>query len=152
MTTQAALVSLLGLLALGASAQAQDQVAEFYKGKQVRIITASATGGGFDLYTRYLARHLGKHLPGHPSVIVQNMPGAGGLAASNHVYARAARDGATIGIIQGPLTYAQVGKSPNVAFDMREFGWLGSANMTSNTCSPGAPASRPRRTCSASAS
>jgi tripartite-type tricarboxylate transporter receptor subunit TctC len=125
---------LLGVFAIGAPAQAQDTVAEFYKGKQIRIIAASAAGGGFDLYARYLARHLGKHVPGNPGIIVQNMPGAGGLAASNHMHTRASKDGLTIGILQGPLTYAQVGKSPNVQFDMRSFGWLGSANVTSNTC------------------
>ena len=114
--------------------QAQDQVADFYKGKQLRIIVASSTGGGFDLYARYVARYLGKHMPGNPTIIVQNMPGAGGLAAANHLYARAAKDGLTIGIIQGPLTYAQVGKSSNVQFDMRTFGWLGSANVTSDVC------------------
>lgn len=125
---------LLGFFALGASAQAQDSVAEFYKGKQIRIIAASAAGGGYDLYARYVARHLGKYVPGNPTVIVQNMPGAGGLAASNHMYTRAARDGLTIGVLQGTLIYAQVGKSPNAQFDMRAFGWLGSANITSNTC------------------
>lgn len=124
---------LMLFLTLG-DAQAQDQVADFYKGKQIRIIAASSTGGGFDLYARYVARYLGKHMPGNPSVIVQNMPGAGGLAAANHLHTRAAKDGLTIGIIQGPLTYAQVGKSSNVQFDMRTFGWLGSANVTSNVC------------------
>jgi tripartite-type tricarboxylate transporter receptor subunit TctC len=134
MTIRVAAPLLLGLFAFGASAQAQDPVAEFYKGKQIRIIAPSAAGGGFDLYARYLARHIGRHIPGNPSLIVQNMPGAGGLAASNHMHTRAAKDGLTIAILQGPLTYAQVGKSPNVQFDMRTFGWLGSANITSNTC------------------
>jgi tripartite-type tricarboxylate transporter receptor subunit TctC len=138
MTVRAALLSVLTCfalwLALAASAQAQDAVADFYRGKQIRIIVPSSTGGGYDLYARYVARHLGKHMPGDPTVIVQNMPGAGGLAASNHVYTRAAKDGLTLGVLQGPLVYAQVGHSPNVAFDMRAFGWLGSANVTSNTC------------------
>jgi tripartite-type tricarboxylate transporter receptor subunit TctC len=138
MAIRGAVPLLLGLLAFDASAQAQVSVepsaADFYRGKQIRIIAASAAGGGFDLYARYLARHLGKHVPGNPGVIVQNMPGAGGLAASNHMHTRAAKDGLTIGILQGPLTYAQVGKSPNAQFDMRTFGWLGSANISSNTC------------------
>lgn len=134
MITRGAAVVLLGIFALGASAQAQDAVADFYKGKQIRIIAASAAGGGFDLYARYLARHLGKHIPGNPTIIVQNMPGAGGLAAANHMFTRASKDGLTIGALQGPVTYAQVGKSPNAQFDMRAFGWLGSANVTSNTC------------------
>jgi tripartite-type tricarboxylate transporter receptor subunit TctC len=125
---------LLGVFATVTTAQAQDAVADFYKSKQIRIIAPSAAGGGFDLYARYIARHLGKHVPGNPGIIVQNMPGAGGLAASNHMHTRASKDGLTIAILQGPLTYAQVGKSPNVQFDMRTFGWLGSANVTSNTC------------------
>jgi tripartite-type tricarboxylate transporter receptor subunit TctC len=124
----------VGLVALCAPAQAQDSVADFYKGKQIRVIVPSAAGGGFDLYARYVARHLGKHVPGNPTFVVQNMPGAGGLAAANHLYTRAAKDGTVIGTLQGPSTYAQVGKSPNVQFDMRGFGWLGSANVTSNTC------------------
>ncbi len=72
---------LLGFFALGASAQAQESVADFYRGKQIRMIVASAAGGGFDLYGRQVARYLGKHVPGNPTVVVQNMPGAGGLAA-----------------------------------------------------------------------
>src|SRR5262245_4932676 len=134
MAIRGAAASLLVVLALGASAQAQGPVAEFYKGKQIRIVVASATGGGYDLYARYVARHFGKHMPGNPTVIVQNMTGAGGLAARNHVYARAGKDGLTIGVLQGTLVYAQVGNSPNATFDMRSFGWLGSANVTSNTC------------------
>ena len=127
-------VCLLGLLAAGASASAPESVAEFYKGKQIRMIVPSGTGGGFDLYARYVARYIGKHIPGNPTVIVQNMPGAGGLTAANFLHLRAPKDGLVIGTLQGPVTYAQVGKSPNVQFDMRTFGWLGSANVTSNTC------------------
>src|SRR6476661_1975639 len=132
MMIRATAVAVLGIVAFCACAQAQ--VAEFYRGKQIRIIVASGTGGGYDLYARYIARHLGKHVSGNPTVIVQNMPGAGGLAAANHLHTRAARDGLTIGILQGPLIYAQVGGSSNVSFDMRTFGWLGSANVTSNVC------------------
>jgi len=131
---QRLMVGVLGFLALGASARAQDSVADFYRGKQIRVIVPSAAGGGFDLYARYVARHIGKHIPGNPTLIVQNMPGAGGLAAANHLHTRAERDGLVIGTLQGPSTYAQVGRSPNVQFDMRTFGWLGSANVTSNTC------------------
>lgn len=125
---------LLGCFAVDASALAQEAVADFYRGKQIRVIVASASGGGFDLYGRQIARHLGRHVPGNPTVVVQNMPGAGGLAAMNHLAARAPKDGLTIGVPQGPLVYAQIGKSPNVQFDMRAYSWLGSANVTSNTC------------------
>ena len=107
---------LVGFLVLGAPASAQETVADFYKGKQIRVIVPSAAGGGFDLYARYLSRHLGRYIPGNPTFVVQNMPGAGGLAAANHLYTRAAKDGLTIGTLQGPSTYAQVGNSPNVQY------------------------------------
>jgi tripartite-type tricarboxylate transporter receptor subunit TctC len=129
-----AIMAAVGFLLLGAPAQAQDAVADFYKGKQIKIITASGPGGGYDLYARTVARYFSKHMPGNPTMVVQNMPGAGGILAANHLYSRAERDGLTIGIIQGTLVYAQVGKSRNVQFDMRRYGWLGSANDTSNTC------------------
>jgi tripartite-type tricarboxylate transporter receptor subunit TctC len=134
MRVRIAVAWLLVVLATTTPAHAQDTVADFYRGKQIRIIAPSAAGGGFDLYARTVARHLGKHVLGRPGIIVQNMPGAGGLAASNHMYTRAPKDGLTIAVLQGPLTYAQVGKSPNAQFDMRSFGWLGSANVTSNAC------------------
>jgi tripartite-type tricarboxylate transporter receptor subunit TctC len=122
------------LLGLAAPVQAQDSVADFFKGKQIRIVTGSGPGSGYDLYARYLARHMGRHIPGNPSIVVQNMPGAGGLAATNYLYNKAPRDGLTFGIVQGTLTFAQVGDSGNASFDMRKFGWLGSANKTSNVC------------------
>jgi tripartite-type tricarboxylate transporter receptor subunit TctC len=137
MTIRAAAGLLVGVLlsdssALAPPAQAQESVqesaADFYKGKQIRIIAASAAGGGFDFYARYLARHLGKHVPGNPGVIVQNMPGAGGLAASNHMHTRAAKDGLTIGILQGPLTYARRSAS---------------RPMCSSTCGPSAGSAAP---------
>src|SRR5688572_4186130 len=92
--------SLVAFLTFGGSAPAQESTADFYKGKQIRIIVPSAPGGGFDLYARYVGRHLGRHIPGNPSVVVQNMPGAGGLAATNHVHTRASRDGLTLGVLQ----------------------------------------------------
>ena len=115
-------------------ALAQDPVADFYKGKQIRILTGSGPGTGYDLYARYLARHMGKYIPGNPGIVVQNMPGAGGLAATNYLYNKAPRDGLTLAVVQGTLTFAQIGESGNASFDMRKFGWLGSANKTSNVC------------------
>jgi tripartite-type tricarboxylate transporter receptor subunit TctC len=123
---------LAGLLQAGTAAA--DPIADFYTGKTVRIVVGSAPGGGYDLYARHLSRHIGRHIPGNPTVIVQNMPGAGGLTATNYLYAKAPRDGTTFGIVQGTLIYAQAGNSANAQFDMRKFGWLGSANNTSNIC------------------
>lgn len=121
-------------LAFAANASAQDAVAAFYKGRTLNILVGSAPGGGYDLYARQVSRHMGKHLPGNPDIVVQNMPGAGGLIAANTLYTRSPRDGSTIGHIQGPLSIRQIAGGRNVQYDMRNFGWLGSANNTSNVC------------------
>ena len=98
---------LVGLaFALGALNPALGE--EFYKGKKIRIIVGSTPGGGFDTYARLIARHLGKYIPGHPSVLVQNMPGGGMLIAANYIYNRAKPDGLTIGHWTGALTLQHV--------------------------------------------
>jgi tripartite-type tricarboxylate transporter receptor subunit TctC len=88
----------LAVAAAMAQAQAQD-IASFYKGKQVSIIVGSSPGGGYDLYGRLLARHMGKHLPGNPVFVVSNMPGAGGNVAAAHIANVAPKDGTVIGAI-----------------------------------------------------
>src|SRR5262245_22886509 len=72
---------------------------EFYKGKTVNLIIATAPGGGYDTYGRLIARHLGRHLPGQPTIVVQNMPGAAGIRAANYLYGVAPKDGTVIGMI-----------------------------------------------------
>src|SRR3569623_400232 len=86
-------------LALTTAASAKTPVADFYGGKTIRIISGSDAGGGYDVYARLLARHLGRHIPGNPTIIVQNMLGAGGVVATNYVYNVAPQDGT---IIVGP--------------------------------------------------
>lgn len=115
----------LGLLAglfLVGHASAQDQ---FYKGKNVRIVVGLSAGGGYDVYTRTIARHLGKHIPGNPSILVENMVGAGSLIAANHVYKVAKPDGLTIGHFLGGLFLQQVLGRPGIEFDGRKFGYMG---------------------------
>ncbi|MFN3888769.1 MAG: Bug family tripartite tricarboxylate transporter substrate binding protein [Beijerinckiaceae bacterium] len=129
-----AVASLLTGFALTTGAGAQESVASFYKGRNLNILVGSAPGGGYDLYARHVARHMGKHIPGNPDMVVQNMPGAGGLIAANTLFNRSPRDGSTIGHIQGPLSIRQIAGARNVQYDMRKFGWLGSANHTSNVC------------------
>lgn len=129
-----ACAALMSAFAAAFAAQAQEPPASFYKGKQISILVGSAPGGGYDLYARHVARHMGKHMPGNPDFVVQNMPGAGGLIAANTLYTRAPRDGATIAHLQGPLSIRQIAGGRNVQYDMRKFGWLGSANNTSNVC------------------
>jgi len=78
-------------------------VEEFYRGKTLTLVVGNGPGGGFDVLGRMLARHIGKHVPGNPSVIVQNMPGAGSLIAANYLYNLAPKDGTTFGLIRASL-------------------------------------------------
>ena len=88
--------AILAPLAFAATEARADTVADFYKGKIVRVIVGFGIGGGYDAYARLLSRHFGRHIPGNPSVVVQNMPGAGGLRAANYMYSAAPKDGTTI--------------------------------------------------------
>jgi tripartite-type tricarboxylate transporter receptor subunit TctC len=117
---------LLALVALAVVAGAgQATTHDTYQGKTIRIIVSAAAGGGFDTYSRAIARHMGKHLPGRPAVLVENMPGAGGLIAANHVYKVAKPDGLIIGNFAGGLVSQQLLKAPGIEFDARRFEWLG---------------------------
>lgn len=98
---------------------------EFYKGKTIRIIVGFAAGGGFDTYSRAISRHMGKHIPGNPSIVVENMTGAGSLIAANHVYKVAKPDGLTIGHFIGGLIMQQVLGGKGIEFDARKFELIG---------------------------
>jgi tripartite-type tricarboxylate transporter receptor subunit TctC len=108
-------------------------VADFYDGKTVKIIVATKAGGGFDTYARVIAKHLGKHIPGEPNIIVENMPGAGHMLAMNHLYNQAPKDGTVIGNATGGLALQQLFESPRVQFDMREFNYLGLPDPIGNS-------------------
>lgn len=110
------------VLALTASGYGQEQ---FYKGKTIRIVVGFSAGGGFDTYARALARYMGKHISGNPTVIVENMVGAGSLIAANHVYNVAKPDGLTIGHFIGGLFLGQVLGQKGVEFDARKFEFIG---------------------------
>lgn len=97
----------------------------FYRGKTVRIIVGLAPGGGFDTYSRLIARHIGKHIPGNPAVLVDNMPGAASLLSANHLYKVAKPDGLTIGNFVGGLIMHQRFGAPGVDFDAVHFEYLG---------------------------
>jgi len=97
----------------------------YYKGKTIRLIVGLAPGGGFDTYSRVIARHMGKHIPGTPAMVVDNMPGAASLLAANHVYKVAKPDGLTIGNFVGGLVFQQILGLPGVAFDGPKFEYLG---------------------------
>jgi tripartite-type tricarboxylate transporter receptor subunit TctC len=99
-----------------------------YAGKQVTFICGSGVGGGYDLLTRLTARHLGRLIPGHPTVIVQNMPAAGGLAATNHIYNTAPKDGTVIALIQRGMPLIRLTNPTGVRFEPEKLNWLGSLN------------------------
>src|ERR671925_201227 len=115
------------VLALLAALVAVPAYAQYYAGKTVTIVVGYKTGGGYDATARLLARHLPKHIPGKPTIIVQNMPGANSMIAANHVYNVAKPDGLTIGTFNRNLPIAQLTKVQGVKFDMTKFAWIGSA-------------------------
>ena len=106
----------------------------FYKGKAIRIIVGTSAGGGFDTYTRTLARHFGKHVPGQPAIVVENMAGAGHLIAANHMYKVAKPDGLTIGHFHGGWFLYQLFKRPGIEFDATQFELIGSPIKESRAC------------------
>ncbi|MFM1815323.1 MAG: hypothetical protein RLZ98_2018 [Pseudomonadota bacterium] len=115
----------LPTFALGAIAE---PVADFYKGKQVKIVVGYGAGGGYDVYARMLSRHFGRHISGTPTIIVQNMPGAASLVSANYLYNKAPRDGTVIATFdRGLPMMAILGGNPNVQFDPMKLTWLGSA-------------------------
>jgi tripartite-type tricarboxylate transporter receptor subunit TctC len=123
----AAIIACWALLLPTAPAQAQT-VVDFYRGKQITLVTSASVGGGYDQYARLLARHMQRHIPGEPAIIVQNMVGAEGLRAANYLYNVAAQDGTVIGGLSRNTGLARFYDFNNagIQFDARKFHWLGS--------------------------
>ena len=121
-------------LGVSATAAQADAVADFYKGKTLRVIVASSAGGGYDAYSRVLAEHIVRFLPGKPNAVVQNMPGAGGLRAANFLYVRAPKDGTVFGHVQRTAPFHAIMGRPGAAFDPNKFNWLGSLNNEVTIC------------------
>ena len=106
----------------------------FYEGKTIRIIVGFSAGGGFDAYARVIARHIGKHIPRSPKVIVENMTGAGSLISANHLYKVAKPDGLTMGHFNGGLFFNQVLGQPGIEFDAQKFRFIGAAAKEECVC------------------
>ncbi|HEY7163220.1 MAG TPA: hypothetical protein VIB79_01560 [Candidatus Binatia bacterium] len=124
-------VLLLGALVTWSAGASVD---EFYKGKTIQFVVGSTPGGGYDTYTRLIARHFAQYVPGKPSVVVQNMPGAAMLIAANFIFNSAPRDGTFIGHWSGPLILQHMMGNPAVQFEGRKFGWLGMPTSDSLVC------------------
>src|SRR5919199_880242 len=114
----------IGVFLAGVSEQVFAQ-ANFYEGKTIRFIVGFSAGGGYDAYTRLIARHMGKHIPGNPALVVDNMAGAGSMIAANHVYKAARPDGLTIGHFIGGLFLQQLLGKPGIEFDALKFEYVG---------------------------
>ncbi len=128
-----ALLAATIVLALAGSSPLEAQ--SFFAGKTVRIVVGLAPGGGFDTYARLLARHLGRHIPGNPAIIVENMTGAGGLISANHLYRVARPDGLSLAHVPGTLLLGQVLGQPGIEFDARRFVYIGATVKEEVVCS-----------------
>ena len=114
---------------VAAPALAQTDVENFYRGRQVNLVVGYGPGGGYDAVARLLARHLARYLPGNPSIVVQNMPGAGSLRAANYLSSVAPRDGATFALFGSDIALiGLIANNPSIQFDPRKFTWLGSSS------------------------
>ena len=123
----------LGLNLLLASFQAA-LAEDFYKDKTLRFIVGQGAGGGYDTYTRTIARYIGKYIPGGPTTIVDNVTGAGSLVAANYLYNNAKPDGLTVGNWNSALVFNQAMGDVNVKFDARRFGWVGAPSKSVPVC------------------
>ena len=132
MCTMRGAALLCGLLVVGNSAVAWAE--DFYKDKTIRFIVGQAAGGGYDTYVRTIARHIGKHIPGKPATIVENMEGAGSLISSNYVYKQASRDGLTVVIFNNSLVLQNALGDPRIKIDFRKLGWVGAPSVGVPVC------------------
>ena len=120
-------------LALAAT-PALAQPADLFAGRSLSMIIGFGPGGGYDLWGRTVARHIGKHLPGKPSVVPQNMPGAGSYVAASHLYNAAPKDGTVFGIIARDAALGPLSGAPGARFDATKLSWLGSPTKEHNVC------------------
>jgi tripartite-type tricarboxylate transporter receptor subunit TctC len=132
MTLHRLAASALACVLASAGAHA-DAVGDFYKGRTVTVLIGVSVGGEYDLLGRLVARHIGKHIPGNPNVVPQNMTGAGGLVMANWLYNLAPRDGTHVGVIQNGFPSQQAVGLAGVQFDAGRYAWIGSIAPTVET-------------------
>jgi len=126
--------TLLSATLLGAQANAQDAVADFYRGKTITIAVGFTAGGGYDLHARTLGRHLGKHVPGNPSIVVKNVPGAAGLILANALANTAPKDGTEIATFDRAIPLEPLVSPDRARFDAIKLNWIGSTDNDVSTC------------------
>jgi tripartite-type tricarboxylate transporter receptor subunit TctC len=126
---QKRLLAIVGWLLAFASSAAAQSADDFYRGKQLKLIVGTSSGQDYDLWARLIGRHITRHIPGQPSLIVENMPGAGHIIATNHLFNVAPKDGTAIGMVSRGMTDAAIMKVRNVRFEPDRFNWLGSPEV-----------------------
>src|SRR5262245_9767699 len=124
-----AAIPLFTLIALASAPARADDVATFYNGKTVTLTVSASAGGGYDTLARTVARFLGRHLPGNPIIVVRNMAGAGGIAATNFLYGSAEKDGTHIGLVQNNAPFEPLLATRDARYDPRRFNWLGTPSV-----------------------
>ncbi len=122
------------ILAMAGAAPAAAQSAEPYAGKTVAVIIGFGPGGGYDTWGRLVTRHIGKHLPGKPTVIAQNMPGGGSYVAASHLFSVAPKDGTVFGLISRDAALGPLSGAPGARFDALKFSWIGTPTKEHNVC------------------
>ncbi|MGE0628631.1 MAG: Bug family tripartite tricarboxylate transporter substrate binding protein [Hyphomicrobiaceae bacterium] len=115
------------VLLLGAISAVAQPAEKFFAGRTITLIVGFGPGGTYDYYARLVARHLGRHIPGNPTVVVQSMPGAGSLTAANYLYNVAPKDGTAMGTLSQTLAIEQAVKNPGARYDVAKFNWIGRA-------------------------
>ena len=134
-SVKSALVGLVGLGAiLGGTPASAQSVAEFYKGKTIDLWVGYSPGGGYDIYARTIARHMGRHIPGNPEIVVKNRPGAGSLLLMNEVYNTLPKDGTAFATVGRGIPQAGLLGNDQAKFDPAKFTWIGSANNEVSIC------------------
>jgi tripartite-type tricarboxylate transporter receptor subunit TctC len=124
----------LTMLGFAPEPMAQSSAEKFYKGRNLDLIVGYDPGGGYDVYTRLLGRHIGRYVPGNPGIVVKNMPGAGSLKAANYLYNVAKKDGTVFGMFAGGIAMDALIGGKKTDFDPRKFSWLGSMTESSSAC------------------
>ena len=122
------------LVIVHAAASAQSSAEQFFSGKQIRLITHVGPASGYSVWARLIGTHLGRNISGSPSIILQNMPGGGGLKAANYLFAMAPKNGLEIGAVNRLVPTLSIMGAAGASFESSQFGWLGSPTSESNLC------------------
>ena len=125
---------LLGAALLATPAGAQDAATPFFQGKTITIVVGFTPGGTYDQMARFYAQHMGAYIPGHPTILVQNMPGAGSLVATVNLFNNAPRDGTKLGVVGGGTVWEPILGNPQATYDSRQFAWIGGMSRDDITC------------------